>query len=46
MTETRNLRKTRTGTVVSIDIEIDKESTFDRKKKMEEKLKKLIEKNE
>ncbi|TFZ41083.1 DUF3006 domain-containing protein [Soehngenia longivitae] len=34
------------GDVVSIDIEIDKESTSDRKKKMEEKLKKLIEKNE
>ena len=32
------------GDVVSIDIEIDKESTSDRKKKMEEKLKKLIEK--
>jgi len=33
------------GDVVSIDIEIKEQSTEDRKKRMEEKLKKLIEKN-
>lgn len=33
------------GDIVAIDIEIERESTDDRKKKMEEKLRKLIEKN-